>query len=165
MDKTDNYCKPASLEDLKLLIASLNQQQADYLLIGGYALFVHGYHRATTDIDVLVPATTESGVKIKAALMILPDQAAKDLEPEWFAEGDNIRVADAFLVDIMLNACGETYDTLKQYAITVDLEGIPVRTISLEGLLRTKQTVRDKDVADRNILERALQLFREQKPG
>ncbi len=165
MDETDNYCKPASLEDLKLLIASLNQQQADYLLIGGYALFVHGYHRATTDIDVLVPATTESGVKIKAALMILPDQAAKDLEPEWFAEGDNIRVADAFLVDIMLNACGETYDTLKQYAITVDLEGIPVRTISLEGLLRTKQTVRDKDVADRNILERALQLFREQKPG
>ena len=162
MDAMDNYCRPASLDDLKVLIASLNQQQADYLLIGGYALFVHGYHRATTDIDVLVPATTESGTRIKAALMVLPDQAAKDLEPEWFAEGDNIRVADAFLVDVMLNACGETYDTLKQYAITVDLEGIPVRTVSLEGLLRTKQTVRDKDVADRNILERALKLFREQ---
>lgn len=162
MDAMDNYCRPASLDDLKILIASLNQQQADYLLIGGYALFVHGYHRATTDIDVLVPATTESGARIKAALMVLPDQAAKDLEPEWFAEGDNIRVADAFLVDVMLNACGETYDTLKQYAITVDLEGIPVRTVSLEGLLRTKQTVRDKDVADRNILERALKLFREQ---
>lgn len=162
MDAMDNYCRPASLDDLKILITSLNQQQADYLLIGGYALFVHGYHRATTDIDVLVPATTESGARIKAALMVLPDQAAKDLEPEWFAEGDNIRVADAFLVDVMLNACGETYDTLKQYAITVDLEGIPVRTVSLEGLLRTKQTVRDKDVADRNILERALKLFREQ---
>jgi hypothetical protein len=162
MDETDEYCRPASLDDLKVLIASLNRQQVDYLLIGGYALFVHGYHRATTDIDVLVPATTESGVKVKAALMVLPDQAAKDLEPEWFAEGDNIRVADAFLVDIMLNACGETYDTLKHYAVTVDLEGIPVRTVSLEGLLRTKQTVRDKDVADRHILERALELFNEQ---
>ena len=61
----------------------------------------------------------------------------------------------------MLNACGETYDTLKEYAITVDLEGIPVRTVSLEGLLRTKQTVRDKDVADRHVLERALELFKE----
>jgi len=71
-------------------------------------------------------------------------------------------VADAFLVDVMLNACGETYDTLKQYAVTVDLEGIPVRTVSLEGLLRTKQTERDKDVSDRHILERALELFREQ---
>ncbi len=43
-------------------------------------------------------AALESGAKVKAALMVLPDQAAKDLEMEWFAEGDNIRVADAFLV-------------------------------------------------------------------
>ena len=27
--------------------------------------------------------------------MILPDQAAKELEPQWFEEGENIRVADA----------------------------------------------------------------------
>lgn len=165
MDPTDEYCRPASLQDLKALIDSLNQRQVDYLLIGGYALFVHGYHRATTDIDLLVPATMESGRKVKAALMVLPDQAAKDLEPEWFTEGENIRVADAFLVDVMLNACGETYETLKQYAVTVDLEGIPVRTVSLEGLLRTKQTARDKDVADRNILERALELFKQQSKG
>lgn len=162
MDDTDKYCRPASLEDLKALVESLNRQQVDYLLIGGYALFVHGYHRATTDIDVLVPATMESGNKVKAALMVLPDQAAKDLEPGWFTEGENIRVADAFLIDVMLNACGETYDTLNQYAVTVDLEGVPVRTVSLEGLLRTKQTARDKDVADRRILERALELFNEQ---
>ena len=162
MDETHEYCRPASLEDLKALIGSLNQQQVEYLLIGGYALFVHGYHRATTDIDLLVPANVESGAKVKAALMMLPDQAAKDLEPEWFTEGENIRVADAFLVDVMLNACGETYDTLKQYAVIVDLEGVPVRTVSLEGLLRTKQTLRDKDVSDRTILERALALFKEQ---
>ena len=156
MEETEEYCRPASLEDLKSLLRSLNEHGAEYLLIGGYALFVHGYHRATTDIDVLVPATQESGEKVKAALMVLPDQAAKDLEPGWFTEGDNIRVADAFLVDVMLNACGETYDTLKQYSVTVDLEGVPVRTVSLEGLLRTKQTMRDKDVSDRHILERAI---------
>ena len=165
MGEMDEYCRPATLADLKALIQSLNQQQVDYLLIGGYALFVHGYHRATTDIDVLVPATEASGEKVKTALMVLPDQAAKDLEPAWFTEGENIRVADAFLVDVMLNACGETYDTLKQYAVTVDLEGIPVRTVSLEGLLRTKQTVRDKDVADRQVLERALNLLRDQSGG
>lgn len=103
------FCRHATLDDLKALVQSLNQQGADYLLIGGYALFVHGYHRATAYIDVLVPATPEEGEKIKAALMMLPDQAAKDLDPAWFSEGDNIRVADAFVVDIMLNACGETY--------------------------------------------------------
>ena len=107
----EEYCRPATLEDLKTLIASLNQQKADYLLIGDYGLFAHGYHRATTDIDVLVPANKIAGKKIIAALMVLPDHAAKDIDPVWFEEGENIRVADAFVVDIMLNACGETYET------------------------------------------------------
>lgn len=158
----EEYSRPATLEDLKILIEALNAQGADYLLIGGYALFAHGYHRATTDIDVLVPATREAGQKVREALMVLPDQAAKDLDPAWFSEGENIRVADAFVVDIMLNACGETYETLKQYAETVDMDGLPIRTVNLEGLLRTKQTMRDKDVADRNILERALEVLRDQ---
>lgn len=136
------YSRPASLTDLKVLINSLNENHVDYLLIGGYALFAHGYHRATTDIDVLVPATRDAGDKIRQALMVLPDQAAKDIDPAWFEEGENIRVADAFVVDIMLNAAGETYETLKQFAEMLDLDGIPVRTINLEGLLRTKQTMR-----------------------
>jgi hypothetical protein len=53
--------------------------------------------------------------------MILPDQAAKELEPQWFEEGENIRVADAFVVDIMLNANGETYDTLRRYSETLSI--------------------------------------------
>lgn len=157
----EEYSRPATLDDLKALIASLNEQGADYLLIGGYALFAHGYHRATTDIDVLVPATQEAGIKIRSALMVLPDQAAKDIDPAWFDEGENIRVADAFIVDIMLNACGETYETLKKYAETLNVDGVPVRTINLEGLLLTKQTMREKDVSDRIILERALETLKE----
>jgi predicted nucleotidyltransferase len=159
----EEYSRPATLDDLKSLIRSLNEQKADYLLIGGYALFAHGYHRATTDIDVLVPARREAGERIKKALMVLPDQAAQDIDPEWFNEGDNIRVADAFVVDVMFNVCGETYESLEQFAETVDLDGIPVHTINLDGLLRTKQTMRDKDVSDRIILERAIEVIRQNR--
>lgn len=154
------FSRPATIEDLKALVAALNEKGAEYLLIGGYALYAHGYHRATTDIDVLVPATRRAGEKIREALMLLPDRAATDIDPAWFEEGENIRVADAFVVDIMLNACGETYETLQAHAETVDLDGVPVRTVNLEGLLKTKQTLREKDVADRAILERALSLYR-----
>jgi predicted nucleotidyltransferase len=161
---TEQYSRPATLDDLKTLLRSLNEHGVEYLLIGGYALAAHGYQRATTDIDVMVAATPDSGRRVKAALMVLPDQAARDLEPEWFAEGENIRVADAFVVDLMLNANGQTYDSLKHYAETIDLDGIPVRTVNLEGLLLTKQTMRDKDIADRIILERALEMFRKNAP-
>lgn len=158
----EKYSRPASFDDLKTLLTALNRHGADYLLIGGYALFAHGYHRATTDIDLLVPANQAAGTKIREALLVLPDQVAAEIDPAWFDEGENIRVADAFVVDIMLNACGETYDSLQQYAETIDLDGIPVRTVNLQGLLLTKQTTRDKDIADRIVLERALAVLNAQ---
>lgn len=152
----DEFARAATLDDLKNLLRSLENHGVEYLLIGGYALAAHGYQRATTDIDVMVKGTAEVGERMKSALMVLPDQVAKDIEPEWFNEGENIRVADAFIVDIMLNANGQTYDTLKQYAQTVDLDGIKVTTVSLEGLLLTKRTTREKDQADCAVIERAL---------
>lgn len=155
----EKYSRPATFDDLKTLVTALNRNGADYLLIGGYALFAHGYHRATTDIDLLVPANQAAGTKIREALLLLPDQAAAEIDPAWFDEGENIRVADAFVVDIMLNACGETYDSLQQFAETIDLDGIPVPTLNLQGLLLTKQTTRDKDIADRIVLERALEVL------
>jgi len=59
--------------------------------------------------------------------MILPDQAARDIEPQWFEDGEHIRVADAFVVDIMLNANGQTYETLRKYSETLDLDN-PAQT-------------------------------------
>jgi predicted nucleotidyltransferase len=152
----DQYARPATIEDLKSVIRSLNENAVDYFLIGGYALFAHGYYRATTDIDILVAPDREQGARVIKALLVLPEGVSSGIDPAWFDEGENIRVADEIIVDVMFNACGETTETLSRYAETVDLDGIPVRTLSLEGLLRTKQTVRDKDVMDRVVLQRAL---------
>ena len=154
---SDGFSRAATAEDLKALIRSLNDNAVEYLLIGGYALHAHGYQRSTIDIDLMVPANREHGARVKKALLLLPDRAAEDIEPAWFEEGEKIRVADAFVVDIMLNAGGETYESLRPYAVTVDFDGLPVRTVNLEGLLKTKQrSSREKDAADRAVLERAL---------
>ena len=149
--------RPASVDDLKLLLRALNDHGVDYLLIGGYALYALGYQRGTTDIDVVLRPTREQGERVKQALLLLPDKVSEELMPEWFTEGETIRVADAFVVDLMFSACGETYESLLPYAVTIDFENIPVRTLNLEGLLKTKQTSRDKDKLDRVILERALE--------
>lgn len=76
----DEFARAATLDDLKSLLRSLERHGVEYLLIGGYALAAHGYQRATTDIDVMVKGTTEVGEKMKSALMVLPDQVAKDIE-------------------------------------------------------------------------------------
>jgi predicted nucleotidyltransferase len=150
------YSRPATLEDLKAVIRALNAENAPYILIGGYALFAHGYHRATEDIDLLVPAEAESAQSLIKALLILPDKASQGLDPEWFGEGENIRLADEIVVDILFKTCGETYQSLQPYVEIVDLDGLPVKTLSLDGLLKTKQSIREKDSMDRLVLERAI---------
>lgn len=152
----EKHARPPSVDDLKLLIKALNDHAVDYFLIGGYALYALGYQRGTTDIDIVLRPTLEQGERVRRALLVLPDKAAEELLPEWFTEGETIRVADAFVVDLLFNACGETYESLLPHAQTIDLDGVAIRTIDLEGMLKTKQTSRDKDKLDCVILERAL---------
>ena len=40
--------------DFKEFLRLLNEHRVEYLLIGGYAVAVHGYPRATEDLDVWV---------------------------------------------------------------------------------------------------------------
>jgi hypothetical protein len=62
--------RPATLEDLKRLLAALHAEGAEYLLIGGYALIAHGYPRATVDIDLLVPSRRAAAGPIRRALLV-----------------------------------------------------------------------------------------------
>jgi tRNA A37 N6-isopentenylltransferase MiaA len=149
----NEFCRPATTTDLMNLIKSLNEKGAQYILVGGYALYTHGIHRTTEDIDILVPADKEAAKPVIEALMMLPDKTARELEPAWFEEGENIRLADEFVVDLILSTCQQTYDTLKQYKEIIEVDGIPITTLSIEGLLLTKQSMRDKDVMDRKTLE------------
>ena len=158
----DEFSRAATVDDLKRLVASLDAHKVPYLLIGGYALAALGYARATIDIDLLVPANAAAGALVREALLVLPDQAARDIDPAWFEEGDNIRVGDEITVDVMLHANGQTYESLLPYAQTIDLDGTAIRTVSLEGLALTKRTPRAKDLADLAVIERALDALKRQ---
>jgi hypothetical protein len=68
----------------------------------------------------------------------------------------NIRVADEITVDLLFSPCGETYETLKRFEQRLDLDGVPIRTVSLPGLLLTKQTQRPQDLQDSIVLRHAI---------
>jgi len=116
--------RPATLDDLKKLLAALHKERADYLLIGAYALLAHGYPRATVDIDLIVPARRDAAEPIRRALLVLADRSARELAPEWFEEGEGIRLADEIVVDLVFRTCGETFETLRPFEITIDLDGV-----------------------------------------
>jgi hypothetical protein len=55
-------------QDFKEFIQSLNDNQVRYLVIGGYAVALHGYPRYTKDIDIWIEMTLENAAKLIQAL-------------------------------------------------------------------------------------------------
>ena len=126
------------------------------MLVGGHAVRLNGFSRATEGIDILLPSSLENGRKMIRALSFL--QAAKDLDPNWFAPPadapENIRIADDLLIDILFAANGQTYQSLQDHVRTLVVAGVAIRTLDIEGLLKTKTDYRDKDRLDREVLTR-----------
>jgi hypothetical protein len=154
------YTRPATWEDVKRLAGYLGDAHVDYALIGGYAIAAHGYNRFSEDIDILVEPSAENAGRWIRALQKLPDGASSELlgqEDIFQREGPHaIRINDEFTVDVMPAACGHGWDELSRYVTTRDIDGVSVRLLSLEGLLLTKEGMRDKDRADATVLRAAL---------
>ena len=144
-------------DPLLTLLARFSNEGVEYVLIGGQAVRLNGYLRATEDIDVLVRPTRSNGEKIMRALNFLP--SAKDLAADWFvpaADGsvENIRVADNLLVDLLFAANGETYESVQPYIRELVIDGTPVRVLNIDGLIKTKTDYREKDLLDKQVLAR-----------
>jgi hypothetical protein len=136
--------------DFKEFLRLLHDHDVDYLLVGGFAVALHGYARTTADIDVWVSRERENAERIVACLkefgFDLPE-----LTPDVFLEPDRvIRMGNAPLrIEILTDIDGVAFDECRRRAIVHDLEGGDVRVISLEDLKRNKRACgRLKDLDD-----------------
>ena len=55
-------------QDFKEFIQSLNDNQVRYLVVGGYAVALHGYPRYTRDINIWVEMIPANAVRVVHAL-------------------------------------------------------------------------------------------------
>lgn len=56
--------KPRLPDDFKEFLRLRNAHRVDYLVVGGYAVGLHGYPRATIDLDIWVAATPDNAGRI-----------------------------------------------------------------------------------------------------
>jgi hypothetical protein len=161
------YTRPATWDDLKRVAEYLNAEQVEYALIGGYAIAAHGFNRFSEDLDILVNPSRENTARWIKALSHLPDRATAELSGQddiFEREGHYaIRVNDEFTVDMMPSACGHSWAELASHIEDFSLDGTVVKVLGLEGLLLTKEGMRDRDRADRSVLLAALERLKKEK--
>ena len=132
----------------------LNKHNARYLIVGARACWLHGYIRATMDVDILIPEDVENHARVIAALAELEDHAAAELTPQDFVENIVVKIADEVEVDVSTRAWKVTYDNAFARSLKASIQGVEVPYLDLQTLIESKGTERDQDKVDVQRLRR-----------
>ena len=130
----------------------LNKHRARYLIIGAQASILHGYVRDTHDVDILIPEDVENHALVIAALSELEDHAAAELTPQDLIENVVVKIADEVEVDVSTRAWKVTYADAIATALQVTIDGVDIPYLDLATLIASKDTHRDQDRVDVNML-------------
>lgn len=141
--------------DYSDMLRALAGETVEFLLVGAYAMAVHGHVRATMDLDVWVKPCRENAPAVLRALRDfgapINDLSLDDLTTEGVVY--QVGVAPC-RIDILTSASGLEFDPCRARARETSIDGVSVPVLSLDDLIRNKRAVgRAKDLADVEALE------------
>jgi hypothetical protein len=137
-------------QDFKEFIQSLNDNDVRYLVVGGYAVALHGYPRYTKDIDIWIEMAPANASRVVRALEQF-GFGSLGLKEQDFLDADTIIQLGypPRRIDLLTTLSGVDFDECFTARIVVDMGGVPVNFIDLENLKKNKRaTSRAQDIAD-----------------
>ncbi len=137
--------------DFSDFISALNKTGTEYILVGGYAVIMHGYFRTTQDLDIWVNKTKENHLKLSKAFAIfgmpLFDMTLENFMSEKF---DVFSIGRSPIrIDIITKLKGIEFAEAFEHALQKELEGLKVNYLHLNDLIKAKKASgRGKDLDD-----------------
>ncbi len=144
-------------KDYRDMLQCLLEENVRFLLVGAYALAVHGFPRATKDIDFFVWATPENAANLVGALARFGAPLDGISESDFSTPGIVFQIGNSpRRIDILTNISGIEFEQAYANRKNVFLEGLEIPVISLADLIANKRaTGRTQDLADVEKLESA----------
>ncbi|MEY4579045.1 MAG: hypothetical protein RL701_3748 [Pseudomonadota bacterium] len=144
-------------QDYVDLLVELHDAAVEFVLLGGWAVAVHGHGRATDDLDILVRPTPENAMRVVLALQRFgAPLEAHGVTAELFSKplyGYRIGIKPV-LIELLTSVSGIDFDQAAHEQVTVEIEGRAISVIGKQALLANKRAAgRLKDLADVEALE------------
>lgn len=134
------------------VIIALKKEEVKFLVVGGYAVNFHGYHRGTGDIDLWIEPTNANKIKILNALKLLNIEAEIIELINTFDFSKPIVFSDGeipFKIDFMTYVSHVDFKEAWLQKIDSEIDSIPIAFINLNHLVVSKfNTGRLKDQLD-----------------
>ncbi|MCB2206497.1 nucleotidyltransferase [bacterium] len=142
-------------EDYRDMLRILSEEKVEFLLVGAYALAVHGYLRATMDIDLWVMPSPQNAEAVLTALQRFGAPLHEVTHRDFEEEGTVFQIGIApRRIDILTSVTGLEFNEVYARSTVVNVDGIDVHVPPVEDLITNKRsTGRTRDLADVEALE------------
>ena len=141
-------------EDYREILQLLLEEKVEFIVVGAYALGVHGIPRATGDIDIWVNPSEDNSIRLYQVLQKF-GAPLNDLSAEDFTQNDLVFQIGIIprRIDLMTQIDGVEFDEAYKEKILVNVDNLEIPVISLNLLIKNKSaTGRDKDKLDVKLL-------------
>ena len=142
-------------QDFKEFIESLNAKHVRYLVVGGYAVAIHGHPRYTKDLDIWVECNLQNAQAIIQALSQFGMGSLGLSEQDFLTPDQVVQLGyPPNRIDILVSISGVEFSECFPSRVEVLLDGVKVNFIDFEHLkLNKKASGRLQDLADLENLE------------
>lgn len=139
--------------DIANLLKLLNENKVSYIIIGATAFPLHGYARATLDIDFFIEPTPENADRTLRALKQFGYDTT-DLSSQDLVESKTLIRGYMVETDIHPFVTGiKSFKEVWAKKISSELEGVPTNFVDLDTLIQMKEAAgRPKDLEDLKFL-------------
>jgi hypothetical protein len=136
--------------DFKEFLQSLNDNQVRYLVVGGYAVALHGYPRYTKDLDVWIDLGLDNAQKLIIALDQFGFASLKLRAEDFLDPGKVIQLGyPPNRIDLITTLAGVDFETCFESRLVIQVNDIAVNFIDLDNLRSNKRSAgRPQDLAD-----------------
>ena len=143
-------------KNFKEFIALLNANEVKYLLIGGYAVALHGHPRYTQDIDFWIWTNKDNAIKVLKALHEFGFGTLPIDVSDFISPSNVIQLGYPPLrIDLTMSISGvQNFEQAFENRLEVNIGDLIIPVIGLDDLKTNKKASgRYKDLADLESLE------------
>jgi predicted nucleotidyltransferase len=145
-------------EDYREMLQCLQNEGCDFVIVGAYALAVHGLPRSTGDIDIFIHPEPANAQAVFAALAAFGAPVGQISPADLSTPGNVLQIGVApCRIDILTAIDGVTFAEVAATAHRLLVDGLDLPFISKAALIKNKRsTGRPRDIEDAAWLEHSL---------